>query len=529
MPRAVQQLCVGALVGLIGGFVLGGLLGALLVTSRHSNLLLESGAERGAVLALLATGGGLLTAALLLPFGLAVAASRRFFPKLDRFVGDTRFYVSLVAVGAASVVAFFWVGFVGTRDLTSPRGVSYLSLLAVATLAALWGINGTRSNPARQPRGTRPLWVVALALVFSVTSFLSYRFLLSPGPPETDVRDSRPSLSALEGSAPEPHPWRVILVSIDTLRADHLSCYGYERPTTPAIDRLAEDGVLFSNTRSQAPWTLPSHASLFTSLYPSLHGARAFNNMRFLDAGAADRLEPWNLTLAELLQAAGYRTAGIASAAWLSETFGLDQGFDVSDVDRSHTASLLVDKAIAWLDQPSPEPTFLFLHFFDVHDYSSPEPFATRFADESYAGPLRDDVNSIGNNLYDNLSSEDLAYAVAKYDAALRYVDHELERLFAHLRRTETYDETLVVLTSDHGEEFWEHGAAGHGFGLYDEQLRVQTTRRGEGEIRRTGRDGGWHRRDAHNPRLSGSSLTESGARHLSASFYRNRCKPAFT
>ena len=218
---------------------------------------------------------------------------------------------------------------------------------------------------------------------------------------------------------------------------------------------------------------LKSAFSLFTSLYPSLHGARAFNNIRFLGLGATDRLEPWNLTLAELLQAAGYRTAGIASAPWLSETFGLDQGFDTSDVDSSHIASLLVDKAITWLDQPSPEPTFLFLHFFDVHDYSSPEPFATRFADESYAGPLRDEVSRIGNNLYDNLSSEDLAYAVAKYDGALQYVDHELERLFAHLRQTDVYDETLVVITSDHGEEFWEHGAAGHGFGLYDEQLRV--------------------------------------------------------
>ena len=473
MPRAVQQLCIGILVGLIGGFVLGGLLGALLVTSRHSDLFFDSGAERAAALALLATAGGLLTAALLLPFGLVVAASTRFFPKLARFVGDARFYVSLVAVGAASIVAFFWIGFVGTRDLTSARGLGYLSLLAVAALAALWSTSGIRSNPAAQDRRTRPLWILALTLVFSVLSLLSYRFLDSPGPAATGVRDARPSLSSPPEGSAEPHSWRVILISIDTLRADHLSSYGYERPTTPTIDRLAEEGVLFSNTRSQAPWTLPSHARLFTSLYPSLHGARAFNNIRFLGSGATDRLEPWNLTLAELLQAAGYRTGGIASAPWLSETFGLDQGFDTSDVDSSHTASLLVDKAITWLDQPSPEPTFLFLHFFDVHDYSSPEPFATRFADESYAGPLRDEVSRIGNNLYDNLSSEDLAYAVAKYDGALQYVDHELERLFAHLRRTDAYDETLVVITSDHGEEFWEHGAAGHGFGLYDEQLRV--------------------------------------------------------
>ena len=107
MPRAVQQLCIGTLVGLIGGFVLGGLLGTLLSTSRHSDLLFDSAVERAAALALLATAGGLLTAALLLPFGLVVAASTRFFPTLARFVGDTRFYVSLVVVGAASVIAFF--------------------------------------------------------------------------------------------------------------------------------------------------------------------------------------------------------------------------------------------------------------------------------------------------------------------------------------------------------------------------------------------------------------------------------------
>ena len=473
MPRAVQQLMRGTLVGLIGGFVLGGLLGVLLATSRHSYLFVDSDTERVALLLLLAAGGALLTAALLLPFGLAVAASTRLFPKLARSVGNTRFYASLVAVGAASVIAFFWIGFVGTRDLTSLRGLGYLSLLGVAALAAVWCINGIRSSPAAQAGRTSPLGVVALTLLCSVAAFLSYRFLDAPTPPATDVSNPRLSLPPLEDTSAEPRPWRVILVSIDTLRADHLSGYGYARPTTPAIDRLAKDGVLFSNARSQAPWTLPSHASLFTSLYPSVHGVRAFNNMRFLDSGGTNRLEPWNLTLAELLQASGYRTAGIASAPWLDEPFGLDQGFETSDVDRNHTASLLVDKAIAWLDRPSPEPTFLFLHFFDVHDYSSPEPFATRFSDESYAGPLRDEVSRIGNNLYDNLSNEDLAYAVAKYDAALQYVDHELERLFDHLRRTETYDETLVVLTSDHGEEFWEHGAAGHGYGLYDEQLRV--------------------------------------------------------
>ena len=144
MPRAVQQLCTGTLVGLIGGFVLGGLLGALLVTSRHSDLFFDSRVEGAAFLALLATAGGLLTAAVLLPFGLGVVASTRFFPRLARFVGDTRFYASLVAVGATSVIAFFWIGFVGTRDLMSARGLGYLSLLAVAALAALWSTSVVR-------------------------------------------------------------------------------------------------------------------------------------------------------------------------------------------------------------------------------------------------------------------------------------------------------------------------------------------------------------------------------------------------
>jgi arylsulfatase A-like enzyme len=163
----------------------------------------------------------------------------------------------------------------------------------------------------------------------------------------------------------------------------------------------------------------------------------------------------------------------------MDHKFGLAQGFQSVEIDiKKHTAAKLVDKAITWLGDDRGQPSFLFLHFFDVHEYRSPAPFSEQFLPRTGAGrhgslPLPELQRKAMANLFDDLSEADLKYLIGKYDGALRFVDEELGRLFDWLRQQGRYDDTLIIITSDHGEEFWDHGGTGHGFTLYEEQLRV--------------------------------------------------------
>jgi arylsulfatase A-like enzyme len=190
---------------------------------------------------------------------------------------------------------------------------------------------------------------------------------------------------ALLSCAPGSDRPHVILISIDTLRADHLGCYGYERPTSPVIDALAAESIRFENAISQAGWTLPSHMSLMTSLMPSQHGVtqeRALN--------------PSVVTLAETLQDAGYASAGFSSWIYVSESYGFDQGFDeyrtLVDTQRldvaggggAFPAGRVVDAVESWLLRRQDDPLFLFVHLFDPHmDYAPPAEFADIFAEGS--------------------------------------------------------------------------------------------------------------------------------------------------
>ncbi len=241
----------------------------------------------------------------------------------------------------------------------------------------------------------------------------------------------------------------VLLVTIDTLRADRLGCYGFGLAYTPAIDRLARDGVRCSDAISSAPITLPAHSSIMTGLYPPAHGVR--DNGNYALGGDA-------VTLAERLQAAGYHTAAFVSAAVLTRRYGLDQGFETYDDDlwsedepelfmiRERPASRTADRALAWLDdwhgRPR-RPFFLWVHFFDPH-----QPY---------------DVKSI-----------DLAARTpTAYDAEIAEADRGVGRLVEWLEQHAALDDTVVIVTADHGESLGEHGEPTHGIFIYDATVRV--------------------------------------------------------
>lgn len=266
----------------------------------------------------------------------------------------------------------------------------------------------------------------------------------------------------------EPHDYNIVLISIDTLRADRLGSYGYSRDTSPNIDALASDGLLFENCFSQAPATLISHSTMFTGLYPGTHGAQC---MTFTALPSAAQ------TLPEILSMNGYRTAGFTGGAQLGRFFGFSQGFEAYN-DEGGGFLETWPRARQWLDTNSVEKFFLFLHTFDTHHpYKPPAPFNTMFS-KDYDGPLE---NFIPIELLEAINSgeikvteADRKHISAVYDGAIRYTDGYIGKITAYLKEHNLLDNTIVILTSDHGEEFNEHGVMGmHAHTLYNELLHV--------------------------------------------------------
>jgi arylsulfatase A-like enzyme/Flp pilus assembly protein TadD len=240
---------------------------------------------------------------------------------------------------------------------------------------------------------------------------------------------------------PGLRPLNVVLVTIDTLRADRLGCYGYSKIETPALDKLAQRGVLFENAIAQAPLTSPSHASMLTGVYPTVHKVR--------DTGGFI-LEPANITLAEILREQGWDTAAFLGSAVLKKRFGLNQGFTVYDDEIPQSSEHIgerrsgevVDRAVQWLDSQSGKPFFLWVHVYDPHlPYNPPSGFRQK-------------------------------YAGRPYDGEVAYTDQQLARLFDSLGR-KSPENTIVMALSDHGESFSEHGEYAHGVFLYDSTLRI--------------------------------------------------------
>jgi choline-sulfatase len=241
----------------------------------------------------------------------------------------------------------------------------------------------------------------------------------------------------------------ILIISVDTLRADHLGCYGYKGVVTPNLDALASEGVLFERAIAQVPLTWPSHAAIFTGTYPFHNGVQDFTGQSL----------PENFrTLAETLKAHGYATGAVVSSFVLDRSWGLARGFDeyydafagqdflhkdVGLVERGAEQS--VDHALGWLEGHANQPFFLWLHLYDPHSpYDPPEPFRSRYKEQPY-------------------------------DGEIAYVDSQLSRVFDWLKRSPShlFDDTVIVFLSDHGESLGEHGEKEHGFFVYNATVHV--------------------------------------------------------
>ncbi len=257
----------------------------------------------------------------------------------------------------------------------------------------------------------------------------------------------------------------VILISIDTLRADHLHGYGYPRETSPFLDSMMEKGTAFLNCISPCPWTLPAHLSMFTSLYPNSHGV--------IQEGLC---LPKNVeTFPPVLKKQGYKTAAFATCGYLSPRYGFGRGFDAY-VCQEVAAPIVCKDALEWLETTPPDENYLlFLHLYDVHcDYTPAAQYLNMF-DAGYKGNIDGKLNTLNKIMYGEIkpTKEDLQHVISLYDAEIRQLDAALATFFHALEQRKLLENTIVVITADHGEEFLEHGRMLHGASLYDEVLRV--------------------------------------------------------
>ncbi|UCE43285.1 MAG: sulfatase [Candidatus Aminicenantes bacterium] len=264
----------------------------------------------------------------------------------------------------------------------------------------------------------------------------------------------------------------VILISIDTLRADHLGCYGYARDTSPRIDHLAEDSVTFLNTYASSPWTLPSHVSILTSLHGVNH--QVYYNDESMDLSL--------ITLADIMRERQFCCTAFTGGGFVSSDYGFSKGFDAYSNDESSTfrqdaAEHLFQLVSEWLDKQKGKNFFLFLHTYQPHNpYACPIPYKTMFLDEGAKWRYLDLLSYLGGKpgIFKALTEEDRQNVVGLYDGEIRYTDEKLiGPLVQKLKAMGLYDQTLIIFTSDHGEEFYEHHGWGHGHSLYDESLKV--------------------------------------------------------
>jgi len=311
--------------------------------------------------------------------------------------------------------------------------------------------------------------------------------------------------------------YNVILISLDTLRKDRLNCYGYGRPTSKNIDRLAENGVLFENAVSTASWTLPSHVSLFTSLYPPAHGIE-FANLA---------LPSSETTVTEILKENGYRTGAFCGGGFLKSQFGLSQGFDIYKDNLSTRLHNILPPALEWLGKNMEGKFFLFLHCYDIHYPCFP---FDQFYREIYTSDFNrlpvakldkiidkykhegdisdcdlDDLVFLYHKYFDKISElkkkygkeklsalrkrldehllgrwqksphyeEDLALIKGLYDGEILATDKQLKALLDFLTVNKMWNKTLIIITSDHGEGLMDHGILGHVRNHYDELIKI--------------------------------------------------------
>jgi arylsulfatase A-like enzyme len=539
-PTAPSPIKTGALVGLIGGALIGLIesTGALLTVI---NGVLPASPEITDVATLIA---GLLFLTSLYAIGGAVGFAilgglLALWQRLRRKTTTTsRLTASLITILVFLYTLFLAVDRLGIQELKSAGGSSVFSwgliiLVQAAFVAyAAWLISNSLADGGHQGRRRwlhRLRWSTArnvavgllLVLLILPAAFYGLRSLS-----QSKVSAGRVARAASTAtSADRPN---IILITIDALRADHLGAYGYAKANTPNIDAFANEGVLFEQAISQAPWTFPSFASMFTSMYPAdlnlSVDSRHISTMytRFVDYG--------EVTLTEGLQDAGYRTQAVVTNPWLRPEFGFAQGFDgfmqVDDeriyhvrklegmsvfkiaqqvprvyraIESAYTsvtgnpgqplvwevrADRVTEEAVSWLRDNRDAPFFLWVHYIDPH-YPFDPPQGYRPAAEDVTAERLAYLSSYNEeDVYTGrarLRPEDKAVMVELYDGEIAYNDVYFGQLLSEIDALGLRDNSVVILSSDHGDEFWEHGGYQHGHSLYDELIRIPFIMRGPG------------------------------------------------
>jgi arylsulfatase len=274
----------------------------------------------------------------------------------------------------------------------------------------------------------------------------------------------------------------VILITISSLRADHVSCLGYDRQTTPNFDEFAKKNILFNNAFATSSWQMPAVGSIFTSLYPTEHGATHVNK----------KLDPKIQTLAGTLKENGFYTAGFSCNPRLTGEYGFDRGFDFYDdysvlmmfstlsfgkedsfdINKRRTNDLINDAAMRWLTNNTNRPFFLFVHYYDNHwDYLPPKPYDSLY-DLNYHGDING-TEIAREPLYSNRPlDKDVTHIISLYDGEIRQTDYDLGEMLTFLKKQGRFEDSLIIIMSDHGQQFYEHGHTSH-HGIFDELIRV--------------------------------------------------------
>ena len=341
-------------------------------------------------------------------------------------------------------------------------------------------------------------WCLAVFFIIAVAVFLSI-FLYQ--------KQFSGTTTKTEGMiSPESRP-NIIMILVDALRANRLGCYGHDRNTSPTVDNIASDGIIFEHVISQAPWTQPAVASLFSSRYPSVHKVINISLVEKMEKGKVPKMAVFNkafTTFVESLDAVGYDTAGFTANPFMSESYGFERGFDhYADMSaregKEQRGNQLNDEVVEWLKKrDSQNPFFIYIHYMDVHG-----PY---YARDEYIEPFMRQVRQIENK--QRLSKGEvsrLGYLLKRsaapivekhgdltgyrefwsafYDAGVREQDHHIANLKKRIEDIGLWNDAYVIFTSDHGEELFEKGFCDHGNSLYDTELHVPLILRWDGVL----------------------------------------------
>ncbi|MEW6746151.1 MAG: sulfatase [Planctomycetota bacterium] len=329
------------------------------------------------------------------------------------------------------------------------------------------------------PNGSPVAWVEIDAPLPTLTSLLVLETLREA----TDPRGLVPVYlidPILVTQAPATAPPNMILVSLDTLRADHLSAYGYNRPTSPFLEELARRGVLFEDASSPAAYTLPSHVTMLSGQFPTVHSVEE----------VWDHIEkPRTRLLSETLRDHGYRTAAFAGGMLVHSSYGFEHGFDRYS-DRDPLIHDDLTAVLHWIDSSRHSPFFLFVHTYGIHDFVTTPELAAQFHEP---GTSRLEGHSYPEwgvvDVREGATAEDRRYVTDLYDAAVAHADAFVRKIAEHLDQLGLAERSLFIVTSDHGKELLDRGVLAHGHSLYSEITRVPLIMCGPGILPRRVRD----------------------------------------